>query len=740
MEQLKAEEEALTTLLLNQTQAAAPLGKVNSNIPSRKTQPPGAREGERDSISIVHTTPFAVCLSENNNLRENENREDKLLSLQERLQHLSQLQQKYQKQSQRAVQQYYSEQNKEYEQRRQKQLKVKPFSFESTAKMRPTSRRRQRQLEEEEATRQQEAAARRFKGSPVPASTFMNKYDVMVEEWCERKAAAYRVAKEKADIAREEAEYLRASAAELRATRELWSRRAQPKKEEPKGKKRAQSARPQVNPDVPLEVKIKVWPALRDHEQIRRERILFNANKMKKESDEYTRKVMPLRSVPPPVDVNTFLAGGGVVPPPPGTGPYGVGGVDPNAPLPPPSSLLGGPLPPPSQYETGPLGIPSPYNYQPPSTSPYPTLPPPPLVDPITGQPMATNTDYNNPYGTTNPLHPLGTAADGTAPPATTEATAPAESPKPEEKKKDEKPPLNKECTFKPNVRPGIPNYDLLWAEHKASLLERKKKKEATKTKPFELTPSERENNKIGRKFVSRAIRGPSPAGPVKRSKSAPQGRKVPPPGTRAHALRTEAVYSRYLREAGPTEEEEEQAARERREREVAKRLKPYLADNHALCEARLAARVKELREAARENERQAKERLREMKEKVARLPPVFAEPNELNELTKVRAEAEENIIQILKDSGLDNATIKEILAARPTGEEKVDSSKKTDGSGSGSNSESGSSDFEKDSSDSSSGSSGSSDDSSSANNSTAEKKDSDSDSDFESDSDSSSD
>uniref|UniRef100_A0A1E1J498 Uncharacterized protein n=1 Tax=Leishmania guyanensis TaxID=5670 RepID=A0A1E1J498_LEIGU len=67
-----------------------------------------------------------------------------------------------------------------------------------------------------------------------------------------------------------------------------------------------------------------------------------------------------------------------------------------------------------------------------------------------------------------------------------------------------------------------------------------------------------------------------------------------------------------------------------------------------------------------RESEKAAAERLAEIKQRVAEMPPVFAEPAHLNEQSKARVEAEKIILQSLNEAGLDGTTIKRILTYPP--------------------------------------------------------------------------
>lgn len=275
----------------------------------------------------------------------------------------------------------------------------------------------------------------------------------------------------------------------------------------------------------------------------------------------------------------------------------------------------------------------------------------------------------------------------------------------------------NKQLTFKPNLRPGVPNFEALWAKHKADLLATRQRLTATVPQPFQLTPSAKDEKVVGRRLPRHAVspshgprravslpvkpkaaRRPSPDVPFRGARSSTKvgaavEQMVVPPGsataattkadepataeaasaprgTRAHAMRTEAIYSRYVNQDGKevdkVADDDSTYWREvaQRRKEVARRLAPYVVNHHAEHEQAIEEKVKALRAAQRDSELAARERLSEMKARVSQMPPVFAEPTQLNEASKARAEAEQHILESLRETGLDGKTIQNILAS----------------------------------------------------------------------------
>ncbi|KAL7709388.1 Uncharacterized protein family UPF0564 [Lotmaria passim] len=848
---------------------------------------------------------------------------------QDRLKELESLKKKYEEYARASMSQYFNSVSdyEGYQKRREERMKhVQPFKFESRELMKPPRIREQR-AEADRRACQAAAKGHPLKARPVPPSTFMNKYELMVEEWCQRKAAIELMSRERARLAKEETEYVRLSAQSLRKTREelmgvVYGADGRPMSRSEQQRRRAQSAEARLRRhhnvnEVPLEVKMKLWPALSDHERVRKERIKYRAALRKVEVDEEVRQVLPLLTSPTPgrcydavAGVNAVLlpvagtavcsvgvvSGGGgggpcfgvgqaihppvatgaaaipaaavavsplppappsgaagkqgsplpptpltapVVPPPPGVAvplpptplttstaavvavppapacvvvpppssaavpnslaphqslsllststvnspPLGVGaaGEAPAVPVPgATTTALASPLPPPltvassTAVKNGDGGVvssgssPSPLFSVVPSSVVSPespslvaaksaarppssaTPPPPPLPPPAAVPPPIGTSPSQVSGGLSAPL----AAASVPPPPPASNAMAPSSSPPPlsavppppvpasalpanvastfvnagsgsaaadgpvgalsakvQEDKEAIRRRYNPQLTFKPNVKPGVPDFEALWAKNKAELAAKKKTHPTTKPKPFDLTPSARAAKVVGRRptrsvsvtdlparprSVSQAKKSDKsagqdaaskPASATQRSSSSAAAGEVKggqqthtsvPRGTRAHALRTEAIYSHYVKESeaqNKVAEEDEQywKAVAQRQREVRQRLSGYIVDHHLEHELTIKSKVRALRAAMKENEKAAEERLAEMRQRVAEMPPVFAEPVHLHEESKARAEAERNILQSLKDTGLDGATIKTILATSASNAEKTE-------------------------------------------------------------------
>lgn len=598
--------------------------------------------------------------------------------LHERLRELDALKRKYQQEAGRAMAGYFAavSDHPRYEAERKAKLNsARPFSFQSRELLRPPSTRAARV---EADRRQQDDKARQdregFRAAAVPATTFMDKYSLMVEEWGERKAAAHHRASERAAAARDDAAFLRLSAQGLRHTREeimgavYDGRTGRPvtRSEQRQRRERAQSAdagsgrggrRVLVSTqpeDIPLEVRMRLWPAIQDHEQVRHERLKLTALERKDAADAHFRESMPLLSSPAPQRLEAFGIGQPVLAPAAATATLGVGGV----PVPGQQPLYAAPVlvpgvpgvplaPPPPPPAAGiPGGVPGPLAYSPPGVVPRPS--------------------------STSVSVPFPTPAPATAAPAVAVR-------------------VNPNCTFRPRVKPGVPDFKALWADERARLAEAKRARPTTAPRPFDLQPSARDGIVRGRP-TSRAVslpaapRAPSakrshqkqPPGAVSRNttaEGAPTATTTTTPsavprGTRAHALRTEAVYSRYISASVDGDDataDDEAALREatRRRREVGRRLGGggYLTDASSAHERVIKEKVRALRAATKESEAAAVARLEEMRARVASLPPLFAEPvGGANDESRARAEAEQAVVGLLKQSGLDAATIRDIL------------------------------------------------------------------------------
>ncbi|CCW68424.1 unnamed protein product [Phytomonas sp. Hart1] len=537
----------------------------------------------------------------------------KNMLIHDRLQELQHLKHKHQRSARRALQKYFSaiSDYPDYQKRREKNLKAQPFSFLSRELHHPPRIHDRRMLE---ARQQKEEELDRllhtsFQANPVPPTTFMNKYELMVQEWRERKLAVGRLARERAEREREKSDFIQLSALELRQAREeiLGPYR---KTDGNLRAKRAQSADGNDGPrrvpfitqpeDIALEVRMRFWPAIKEHEQVRKERIKQLAVELKKEVDEHRRKVIPLLSSPTPVKL--FAE--------PQEGWFGVG-----------RSLA---------VETGPT---------------------PTQVAPV--KESAATTSEKSPLLASSPTL------------------------------------YNPNLTFHPKIRPGVPQFHKIWARDfsEESAL-RKKKPPVTVPQPFSLTPSAKDAVICGKRptrSVSQPVTKRTPLAssrPIRHAKhqnnegkqekngddstSGAQTKAVPK-GTRAHALRTEMVYSKYLkniRDKDFVPEEEQAYLKEitKRRREVSKRLAQYIGDPHTEKEITIRSKLKKLRTIMKENEKVAQERLMEMKERVAQIPPIFVEPTRLNNVAKARVEAEKEILNMLKESGLDAGTICSII------------------------------------------------------------------------------
>ncbi|CBZ29744.1 conserved hypothetical protein [Leishmania mexicana MHOM/GT/2001/U1103] len=645
-----------------------------------------------------------------------------------------------------------------YKERREKMMKhIKPFGFESRELVKPPRIREQR-AEADRRARDAAATEHRrhpYKATPVPPSTFMNKYELMVEEWCQRKAAIEMMSRERARIAKDDAAFVRLSAQSLRSTREglmgvVYGPDGKPVTRN-EVRRRARSADVTRSRrkgtgaplrEVPLEVRMKLWPALSDHERLRRERIKFLATVRKSEVDAEVRQVMPLLTSPSParwydaaspggIDMAALLAAanrenaGAAAPC------YGVGqAVLPSKPTPFHTAEAGAPaaapspstVPPPPAAASGlppltlvpPPPLPCAPTPQPPGgaamavPAPVPTLsaavpePPPGAValPPLQVVPTAVPT-APPPFFPTGSAAPAPPSAGPPPPPPPPAPAASAPSPAPtaavvapvssatagtavgskaakqstQQGREAAWRQYNPQLTFKPNVRPGVPNFEALWEHNKAALAQKKLQHPTTVPQPFELTPSARDNKIVGRRpALSASALGPphrhgsssgdkrrqaadTPSMPAGNVTALPSPRSGPPRGTRAHALRTQAIYSHYVKqseEQNVTAEGDEQywKAVAQRQHEVRKRLSAYLVDHHAEHERAITEKVRALRAAMRESEKAAKERLAEMKQRVAEMPPVFAEPVHLNEQIQGARGGGEDRLAVSQGSG----------------------------------------------------------------------------------------
>lgn len=592
---------------------------------------------------------------------------EKGLTRQDRLKELKALQRRYQRHAQRAMKEFFTATSEvpNYESRRQQKLdNVQSYRFAEREMMKPDGIRALRAREANEAREKevQDMLHHNFTARPVPPTTFMNKYDLMVEEWRERKAAMQALAKARADVAKEEAAFVRVSAQALQHTRvELLGAHYDPdgtavsRQELRRRATQERVVAPVEAVEVPLDVRMKLWPAIKEHEQIRKERIKQLAVERKQLSDDYAHRVMPLLSSPTPSRLPNYTHGESL-----GVG-QPVAALAAGAPVPtvvPPPALPGQPAVPTCAVSgalttTQPVGggaaIPAPE---------IPALPTPAAV-PAAVAPPAVST-----AASIAAQHPGVSHVSPPVPP-TTAATTLQKA-------------VNPNCTFKPMVTPGVPDFQRLWAEDKVTLLERKKKRNPTVPQVFNLAPSPKDGIVRGKR-PPRTVSRPPRQNSHSRSKAARevQTASILTKGTRAHALRTEAVYCKYLKASNPEEQAEaddpvaqvdlaywKEVAQ--RQKAIRKRLATYLTYRPGEYEATIRSKVRSLRASMKESEAQAQERLEEMKARVAQMPPVFAEPVHMGELTQARAEAERDILKMLQSSGLPRATIREILIKAP--------------------------------------------------------------------------
>ncbi|ESL08345.1 hypothetical protein TRSC58_03953 [Trypanosoma rangeli SC58] len=262
-------------------------------------------------------------------------------------------------------------------------------------------------------------------------------------------------------------------------------------------------------------------------------------------------------------------------------------------------------------------------------------------------------------------------------------ATSVTQQPRKRRGKSSDPSKYNRNMTFKPQIRGGVPDFNTMWAEDRLMMAERKRKLRPTEVQPFNLTHSSKETIVRGRsalpakRFMSSARSGQrcrSLANEVKatRPTSQPAGgdKKIVPKGTRAHAIRTQAVFSKYLSSAeanGACEStREELTALHKgweRQKIVNARLKEYLKGTSVNTDAVIKEKVRALRQRGREMEREAIERLGEMQKRVAQIPPIFVEPTHLYDIATARVETEKEIMRILKDTGVDAGTLTAILS-----------------------------------------------------------------------------
>lgn len=137
------------------------------------------------------------------------------------------------------------------------------------------------------------------------------------------------------------------------------------------------------------------------------------------------------------------------------------------------------------------------------------------------------------------------------------------------------------------------------------------------------------------------------------------------PRGTRAHALRAQWVFEHTLldKENKAQEEASRREAEVLRRRTVRDRLAPYRCHPKSEHDALIRAKVRALHAADREREREAKARQKEMQERVAQLPPLFAELPQEEGMRRSQAQTEEEVRELLKEAGVTEGVAEAILS-----------------------------------------------------------------------------
>lgn len=569
---------------------------------------------------------------------------------------LDEIRRRHRREAHRTMQRYFSALNnfRDYQERRMEKLRnVQPFSFEARELRRPRGIHARR-MEEDRLKREQEEQRelnRRFKSNPVPPSTYMNKYDLMVEEWRQRRVMVEALAAEKAERIREEKEFMQLCVSGLRNVREVMGARRQRRSESDYS--RGHNARDcrQVSEirDVPVEVALKLWPAIEEHEQIRVERIKQRAvhqmEEVKAEESqrvaaaEQTGRTQPWFGMTPVEFLQLHQRqqqqqvqqqgdrAANIVPV---SGPVVTVSSQHTATAPPPSSAVPSSSPPTGVLVMAPLSKPE-----------------------VSGGVSESKEDKT-----------------------------------PKRRSRSTSAKRNPNLTFKPKIRGGVPNFEALWAEERLALAERKLKRQPTQVEPFKLTVSGKEEVIRGRPLHRKKQQRPGSATrPARRKRSVPKppegkegssggtgetedkrGLSVPK-GTRAHAMRTQAVFERYITAAEAKQyqdkrSEETAALKEayQRQKRVNARLKEYLKSTQVNTDDVIRKKVTELRRLGREAEREAAEQLNEMLSRVVQIPPIFVEPVHLHSAAKVRAETEKEILRLLKESGVDGGTLSAII------------------------------------------------------------------------------
>lgn len=521
---------------------------------------------------------------------------------------LGELRRRHQRETNRAMRRYFDVVSNfsDYQARREKMLRrARPFSFEAR-ELRKNQRIQTRRMEEERRQREQaleQTLNHRFKATPVPPSTYMNKYSLMVEEWRQRRMAMETLAGLKAERIKRESEFLRLSAESLRYVREGMGvrsdesrRRASRAKDGSKDRRRVVELR-----EIPLAVQLKLWPALEEHEQVRKERIKqWAAERLGELQADGARRSSLFQGIQQPQQPQQQLEV------------QQAGTVEVAAPhepsVPTPSAAIGvgeKTVPLPAQQlsqKAGENGEATRYNRH------------------LTFKPKVR--------GGVPDFHTIW-AEDRLAM---------------AERRRRHRPtvvqPFNITVCPKDTIVRG-----------RSGVAQRR----------FLLTPRtpQRCRSAVHNAPPQRSASLPSD-GKKKRVSKESHARKVRAPSVASKSIGN--LKEKRVKELNQNELEVMKEAR-RRQKRVNARLKEYLKAIHVNTDALIREKVQALRQRNREMEREATERLREIQARVAQKPPIFLDIAQSCGIEKARLETEKEIMQMLKASGVCDSTLAAIMS-----------------------------------------------------------------------------
>lgn len=567
-----------------------------------------------------------------------------------------------------------------YDERRRKMMEeglIKPFSFEQREAAKPKSARQRRLEEDRNEKALAEVAAYEngcFKAHAVPPSTFLNKYELMVQEWCARKEAIRAIAEDKANRMKEEEAVL--------------YRYANSFKEAKEKAKRARSAeidakfKPFKAKDVPTEIKEKKWPSFAEQEADRQRRIRARAEALLAVSHRPPRMEAAHRESQQQVP-------GGMMPVAQGAGAMAT------------TAIPGAEV---NLNQNNLVGI----------------------VGAATGG-IPSHMDRADALGCCPAqAHGPSSICLCECHKRTAHAREVAEAQRILSQH-------NPNFTFQPNVRTDVPDFEYLWAKDRLEMAKRKSHKPPTQPQTFNLTVTRDSKERIIREVeVDRARREADimtktllPMGRVAvapRTSSAsryhalannnnnngnmgtnrllieeitpivPEGfmsreqyeaaynealartyrttedgtitfePKAPrPAGTRAHMMKCEAAYQRL--DSKRREEEirgAEEAIVKQRQAAINKKVQQYLPPSQKRDNER---KIEQKRRQFEEQSAEANKRLKEMKRSIANRPPIFVEPFGVTDMIKAKATTEEEVMRLLKETGLDQRTLAAVSA-----------------------------------------------------------------------------